>query len=285
MKIDLLELETVADAPIDGGTGEAPAPVAEPTDGGTPAPADGGAEPTPAGEPPAEQPAINWDSPEARQAFEQWQADREAQAAAEAEAAQFGEQQQTKMQAVEEALGLLGLDINDFREALGIDQAIAPLTEVAQEYQQQKAVEQIQDGLKQLGQQHPDLLGDGVNALGELKDEAGNALFNPDEIRQTNQQAVISVTVGVLEASKDPRTGQPTIPWTQAAETAAKVVADRDATVRKIAVEQYRRQLEGVSGAPTGVDGGGAGGVARLTGIEGGDETTIARRWLAENRR
>lgn len=228
-------------------------------------------------------PTVDWNSPEAQQAFEQWTAARE-QAAQQAAAQQAAaEQEQNRFAPVEEALGLLGIDPSEFKAYMQqqVTPTLAPLAEAAQQFQNQQSLEQITAALNQLGQSHPDLLGDGVNQLAEFKDDQGQPLFNPAEVRDTNQGAVVSAAVGILEASKDSQ-GNPTVPWTQAIQQAASTVAARDQIVAKAAVEQYKRQLGAAAGAPRDITNGGtAAGVGSL-GDVAGDELAVARRFVQE---
>ena len=59
-------------------------------------------------------------------------------------------------------------------------------------------------------------------------------------------------------------------------EQAMKTVADRDKTVSQIAVERFKQELAGVSGAPADITGAGATGAEGGRSIEG-DELSVAR--------
>jgi hypothetical protein len=216
--------------------------------------------------------------------MESFLAQREAAAAEQARHAEAAAQQASEFDDIKEAFSLLGIDTDRFDAFLNarLGNTVAPLAEAAQQFQAEQSMKQITAHLEQLGTQHPDLLGDGIGKLAEITGDDGQPLFNPDQVREQNQSAVISTTVGILEASKD-ASGNPTIPWTVAAEHAAKAVADRDAVMKRIGVEEFKRQMTGTAGAAVDVTGTGTGGAQRLTGVEGGDELTVARRFAQEH--
>lgn len=273
---------------IAGDTAAASAPTGDESVAAPPPadpPASGAADPGEAtAGPPATPTPVDWNSPEARQAFEQWQAERDQAAQqAELEAAQQA-QRQGRFSQIEDGLAMLGIDPAEFKDYMQslVGPNLQPLAEAAQQYQAEQSVRQINEQLAQLGASHPGLLGDDVGKLADFKTDDGQPLFNVGDIKQQNQSAVVSATVGILEASKD-ATGQPTVPWTTALEHAAKTVQARDEIIKQIGREEFKRELAGVSAAATDITGGGTGGAARVTGVEGGDEIALARRWASEN--
>lgn len=271
----------------------APAPAGEPSGGPTATDA-GAAVPSPEGEPSGEPAAPapfnfgEWaQTPEGRQelgsTFQTWaETQASEQAAREAAEARANE---NPFSDVEEALGLLGIDGGRFREYVGgVNGSVnAPLFEAANELQTQKSVAWVDSQLAGLGTAHPDLLGDGVDKLAEIVDAEGNPLFNPEEVRGLNRNAVLFGASALSTASLDAN-GNPTLAHDVALSEAAKQVAARDEVVGKVAVQKYIADLENRGTAPRSVDGNGAAGGIFPTGIEGGDETHVARRIIAERR-
>lgn len=297
---DLFEQETVADASVggDGGAGSA-SDGGSGDGGGQVAPADAGAAAvgatdggTPTGDAAAPAaPAFDfgeWSStPEGRQqlgsTFQTWAQEQAAeQAAQEAAAARAAENPYSD---VEEALGLLGIDGGRFREYVGgvNGTANAPLFEAANELQTQKSIAWVDQQLAGLGTAHPDLLGEGVDKLAEMVDAEGQPLFDAAEVRDLNRNAVLFGASALSTASLDAQ-GNPTLAHDVALSEAAKQVAARDQIVGKVAVQKYIADLENRGNAPRSVDGNGASGATFLSGTEGGDETTIARRIIQERR-
>lgn len=208
--------------------------------------------------------------------FTSWAEQQQAQAR-EAEAA-AARAQENPFSDVEEGLGLLGIDAARFKEYLGVQNA--PLMSVAEKVQNQEAVQWVDGQLTSLGQTHPDLLGEGVDKLSELVDDEGAPLFAPDEVRGMNRNAVLYAASALQNASVD-ATGNPTLGHDVALAEGAKQTAARDQLVAKIAVERFKAELQNSGNAPRDL-GGGGGGAERITGLEGGDELTVARRINAE---
>lgn len=276
----LFDFEAVADAaPADVGAADPGSASADAGDGGAAAsPADVGAATSvadPAAPPSA--PQIDWDSPDA-QARINAALDAREQAATQAHAdAQRQQEQASEFDDIKEAFEMLGIPADRFEAFLAnrLGQQTAPFQQAAEKIQQQEQLAWVDSALGQLGTKHVDLLGEGVDKLSELVDDEGKSLFNPDEVRQHNREAVLYAAAGLQNALQ--------LDHGQALTRGADAVAARDAIIGKVAVQQYIRRLETSGAAPTDISGGGATGAGRLTGIEGGDELTIARRWAAEN--
>lgn len=292
---DLFEFEAVADAGVggDGGVGDAGSGGGDAAGGGDGgqggAAADAGAaaaSTTEAGDGTPAPAAFNFgewaQTEEGRQelgtTFRSW-AEQEQTAAREAElAAQRATE--NPWTDIEEGLGLLGIDPQRFREYNA--HLNAPLTSVAERVQNQEAVQWVDQQLTQIGSAHGDLLGEGVDKLAELVDDEGNQLFNPDEVRGANRTAVLYVASALQNASVD-ASGNPTLGHDVALSEAAKQVDARDQIVAKIAIQKYIADLENRGSAPRDLSGGPSG--AQLpSGLEGGDELTVARRIIAESR-
>lgn len=273
----IVELETSPDA-----GGEAPPASDAGTEGGGAADAapDAGAAAgvEPAGEPaaPAATTPIDWESPEVQAQLEQAVERREQAAAQAAAEAQAREAAKTEWSDVEEGLQLLGIDPARFKDYLGVQNA--PLAQVAERVQAEEAVKWVDGQLAELGKAHPDLLGSGIAALGELKNDAGEPLFNPDDVSLANRNAVLFAASALRQAAEE-RGVQ--VDNAAVITEGAKQVAQRDELVGKIAVERYKRDLAGTGSAPSDISGGGAG-VTHLSGLEGGDELAVARRINAE---
>jgi hypothetical protein len=271
--LDLFEFEAVLDAPADGGgTPAEPAAPAAPDGGGEPAPAGVPAAPAepPAGETPAA-PAIDWASPEAQAAIADVLDAREQQAEQARQQATLEERQQTEFSDIEEAFGLLGITPDRLNAYLG--RLNEPLQAVAEQVQQQQAVEWVDQQLKGLAPAHPDLLGDGLK-LAELTGEDGQPLFNEADVALGNRNAVLFAAAALNQAGVQDHSA--------ALAEAAKQVSARDEMIGRIAVERFKRELQAGGTAAVDLSGGATGGVSRLTGIEGGDELAVARRINAE---
>lgn len=291
MREHLLDLETVVDASADGGVPAAtePAPAGGGDPGGTAAPNAGAAagtdDGTPSGEPspgsPSEFNFGEWAAtPEGREqlgtTFQSWTQDQ--QAAADAQAAAEAAAAENPFSDIEEGLGLLGIDPSRFREYIGRENA--PLVQVAQRIQAQESNAWVESQLTELGTANPDLLGAGVDALAELTGEDGQALFDVDAVRQANRLAVLH-TASVLETTAASNGVQ--INSADAIKQAVATVSERDQQIGKIAVQRYIREMQGIGGAATDLSGGGSSGVTSSTGLEGGDEMAVARRFAREH--
>lgn len=290
MKTDLYELETAADASADGGAPAAaePAPAGDSGDpAATAAPNAGAAagtdDGTPSGEPAAGSPFdfSEWAAtPEGREqlgtTFQTWASEQ--QAARDAETAAAAAAAENPFSDIEEGLGLLGIDPARFREYMGVQNA--PLAEAAQELQAQKSIAWVDGQLSELGTAKPDLLGEGVGKLAEFTGEDGTPLFNPEEVLQANKTAVLQAASAIeTVAAQNGRQVSSADALKQAVET----VAGRDEQIAKIAVARYQRELAGVGSAASDLSGGGASGAAASTGLEGGDEMAVARRFAREH--
>lgn len=290
MNIDLYELETAVDASADGGAPAATEPASAGDNGdpaATAAPNAGAAagtdDGTPSGEPAAGSPFnfTEWAStPEGREqlgsTFQSWAAEQQAAQAAEAAAAAAAAE--NPFSDIEEGLGLLGIDPARFREYMGAQNA--PLAEAAQEIQAQKSIAWVDGQLSELGAAKPDLLGEGVGKLAELTGEDGSPLFNPDDVLQANKTAVLQAASAIETVAA--QAGRQ-VSSADALKQAVDTVAARDEQIAKIAVERYKRELAGVGTAATDLSGGGASGAVATSGLEGGDEMAVARRFAREH--
>lgn len=288
---DLILLETTPDAGTgDGGTGD----TGSTGDGGT---GDGGqsgaggdagaaaacTETQPSGDPaaPAAFDFSEWAAtPEGREqlgtTFETWAGERQAaETAREAAAAAAAE---NPFADIEEGLGLLGIDPARFREYMGV--ANAPLAEAAQEIQAQKSIAWVDSQLTELAGVKPDLLGEGVGKLAEFVGEDGQPLFKPDEVLQANKTAVLQAASAIETVAA--ANGQQ-VSSADALKQATETVSARDDQIGKIAVQRYIRELSGVGAAATDLSGNGSSGVTSTTGLEGGDEMAVARRFAREH--
>lgn len=269
--------EAVVDAPADAPASD-PAP-AEPDGGGepaapTPGAADGIADPTPAATPTID----SWlESDEGQQRlnqqFEQWQSQREQAAQAQQEAERRQAEQATEFTDVEEALSLLGLSPDRFRAY--IDSANAPLTAVAAKVQAQEAALWVSQSIDALAQTHPDLLSEDLGKLSELVGEDGQPMFDLGQVRESNKIAVTHLADSLQRTYR--------LDNAKAIQESAKAVEARDKTIARIAVERYKQELRTASTARPDLSGGGTNGTTHLTGVEGGDELALARRWSREN--
>jgi hypothetical protein len=228
-------------------------------------------------EAPATPPTIDWNSPEAQQAFESYIQQREQQAQWEAQQAAETEAQQGQFANIEEAFQLLGISPDQLQAYFS--QFTAPFQPAIQQFQAQQAWQQVNGYLSgDLATQHPDLLGQGVDALADLTTEDGKPLFNPGEIKTANERAILMAAAGAAQAAQ--QEGYGNVDTNQLLAFAAEQVRQRDETVGKIAVERYKRELQNAAGAATDVTGTGGQGIPSPR-ITEGDELAYARAFLA----